>query len=176
MVDVARARWRWWTVVLRGIAAITFGILSLLEPQRSFESLAVLFGGFAIVDGVLWLAVGLRAYVPAGMVSHAVVSLSAGSFALLAPGLTWFALLLVIAGWAIIAGGLEMAMAAWMPGHDWLLGIAGALSVGFGIVLFASPLAGAIALGLWVGAYALVFGGMLVEAGLRLRTAVTAGA
>ena len=176
MVEVARAQWRWWIVVLRGIAAIGFGILSLLELGGSFESLAVLFGGFAIVDGLLWLGVGHHADVPAGMVSHAVVSLSAGSFALLAPGLTPFALLLVIAGWAIIAGGLELAMAAWMPGHDWFLGIAGALSVAFGMAVFVSPLAGAIVLGLWFGAYALVFGGMLVEAGLRLRTAVDAGA
>ena len=98
MVEVARARWRWWTVMLRGIAAIVFGILSLLELGRSFESLALLFGGFAIVDGALWLCVGQLADHPPGMIAHAVVSFSAGSFALLAPGLTWFALLLVIAG------------------------------------------------------------------------------
>jgi uncharacterized membrane protein HdeD (DUF308 family) len=170
MVEVERARWRWWTVVLRGIAAIAFGIVSLLDPGQSFKTLTLLFGGFAIVDGALWLCVGERSSHPAGMVAHAVVSFWAGSFALLAPGLTPFALLLVIAGWAIIAGGLEVAMALWVPGRDWLLGVAGAVSVAFGVILFVSPLAGAIVLGLWVGAYAVVFGAMLVEAGLRLRS------
>jgi len=170
MVEVARARWRWWTVVLRGIAAIALGILSLLQPEAAFGWFAAVFGGFAIVDGALWLCAGQRSFYPAATVSHAVVSLWAGSFALLAPGLTPFALLLVIAGWAIIAGGLELAMTAWTPGRDWLLGLAGALSVVFGVALLLSPLAGAMVLRLGVGAYGLVFGGLLVEAGLRLRS------
>ena len=57
--------------------------------------------------------------------------------------------------------------------HEWLLRLEGAVSIGFGVLLLLSPLAGAVVLGLWVGAYALVFGGMLIETGFRLRSPPT---
>ena len=53
--------------------------------------------------------------------------------------------------------------------REWLLALEGALSIGFGVLLVLSPLAGVIVLGLWVGVYALVLGGMLIASALRLR-------
>jgi len=169
------SRWRWWTVVLRGIAAIVFGLLSLFVPGVAFLSLVLLFGIYAIIDGVLALSLGFReAAAPrGGMVVRGLVSIVAGLVALIWPGISAFVLLLVIASWAIVSGILEIVMAVRMRKqleHEWLLGIEGGLAIAFGVLLFLSPLAGAIVLGLWVGAYALVIGGMLVGTGLRLRS------
>src|SRR5262249_23362612 len=101
------------------------------------------------------------------------VSIAAGILVMVWPQISAVALLLVIAAWAIISGILEIVMAVrlhkTMP-HEWLLGLEGALSILFGGLLILAPLAGAIVLGIWVGAYALVFGGMQVEGGLRLRS------
>jgi uncharacterized membrane protein HdeD (DUF308 family) len=107
------------------------------------------------------------------MVVRGLISVAAGFVALFWPGITGFVLLLVIGAWAVTSGILEIVMAVRMRKqleHEWLLGIEGALSIVFGVLLFLSPLAGAIVLGLWVGAYALVIGGMLIGTGFRLRS------
>ncbi len=165
--------WRWWTVALRGLAAITFGILALVAPATAFLSLVILFGIFAIADGVLAFSLGGSGLVPRGaMYGRGIVSILAGVLALVLPQVTGLILLMLIAGWAIVSGIFEIAMAIRLRHqieHEWLLGIEGGLSIVFGVMLFLSPLAGAIVLGLWVGIYALILGGMLVATGFRLR-------
>lgn len=167
-------RWRWWTVALRGVAAIALGVLALFAPGAAFLSLVLLFGIYAIVDGVLALGLAGRGMrdLRGAMIARGVISILAGVVALVWPGVSGLALLYVIALWAVFAGIVEIAMAIKMRKHiehEWLLGIEGALSIGFGILLILAPLAGAIVLGLWVGAYALVVGGMMVATGFRLR-------
>jgi uncharacterized membrane protein HdeD (DUF308 family) len=169
-------KWRWWTVALRGLAAILFGILSMLAPGVTLASLVLLFGVYSIVDGVLALALATtpvqRRF---ALIARGVVSIAAGIIALMWPGITAYALLLVIACWAIISGALEVVMAIQLRKQiegEWLLAVEGVLSIGFGVVLMIAPLAGAIVLGLWIGVYALVLGGMLIGTALRLRSYV----
>jgi uncharacterized membrane protein HdeD (DUF308 family) len=166
--------WRWWTVALRGVAAILFGILSLLAPNITFLSLVLLFGVFALIDGTL--ALGLASKVPrllrTAMIGRGLISVIAGVLTLLVPDIAGVALLVMIAAWAIISGALEIVMAIQLRKQlegEWLLAIEGALSIAFGALLLMSPLAGAIVIGLWVGAYALVLGGMYVGTAFRLR-------
>jgi uncharacterized membrane protein HdeD (DUF308 family) len=167
--------WRWWTVALRGVAAIVFGVLALIAPTYAFLSLVILFGIFAIADGVLAFALGATPLVSKGaMYARGVISIAAGVIALVWPQITGLALLFVIAAWAVAAGIVEIVMAIRLRKtieHEWLLGVEGVLSIVFGVLLFMAPLAGAIVLGLWVGIYALILGGMLVATGLRLRSA-----
>jgi uncharacterized membrane protein HdeD (DUF308 family) len=170
-----RRHWRWWTVVLRGVAAILFGILALFAPARTFLSLVLVFGIYALIDGVLALALGIRErkYDRGMMIARGIVSILAGVVALVWPNVTALVLLVVIGVWAIIAGILELALAIDLHkeiAHEWLLGLEGALSILFGVLLLLAPLAGAIVLGVWVGAYALVFGGMLIGTGFHLRS------
>jgi uncharacterized membrane protein HdeD (DUF308 family) len=168
--------WRWWTVALRGVAALLLGILSLFAPGITFVGLVVLFGVYAIIDGAL--AFGLASRVPAlrtSMIVRGLISVVAGVLALMFPGITGVALLMVIASWAIISGILEIVMAVRIRKEikgEWLLALEGALSIVFGVLLFIAPLAGAIVLGLWIGAYALVLGGMLIVSAFRLRRLV----
>ena len=167
-------RWRWWTVALRGAAAILFGILSMFAPSVTFVSLVLLFGVYSIVDGVLALGLAAEPHRPRlALIARGLVSIAAGIIALVWPGITGFALLIVIASWAIVSGVLEVVMAIQLRKEiegEWLLALEGVLSIAFGVLLMLAPLAGAIVLGLWIGAYALVLGGMLIGTALRLRS------
>lgn len=169
-------RWRWWTIALRGIAAILLGILSMFAPGVTFVSLVILFGVYSIVDGILALALASRPIQPRfALVARGLVSIVAGIVALVWPGITAFVLLLVIASWSIVSGIFEIVMAIQMRKQmegEWLLAVEGVLSIAFGVLLMLAPLAGAIVLGLWIGAYALVLGGMLIGTAFRLRSYV----
>jgi uncharacterized membrane protein HdeD (DUF308 family) len=159
--------WRWWTVALRGIAAIAFGVLTLLAPIEA----VLLFGAFALVDGLLALALPARGSVqPRGtVVLRALVSIGAGLYALLAPEVS---LVSLIAGWAIAAGVVELVMAVEQHRrirHEWLLAQEGLFSLGFGIAVMVAQMRGNIVVGLWIGAYALVLGGVMLATAVRLR-------
>lgn len=173
--DIQKYRnWRWWTITLRGVAAILFGVLALASPATALKSLVLLFGIYAIADGVLAFALGGSPLVStAATYAHGLLSIAAGVITLVVPQVTAVALALLIGAWAIVTGILEIVMAIRLRHEikgEWLLGIEGALSVAFGVMLFVSPLIGALVLALWVGAYALVMGGMLVGNGLHLRS------
>jgi uncharacterized membrane protein HdeD (DUF308 family) len=169
-------RWRWWTLALRGVAAIVFGILSLFWPGVTFITLVALFGVYALVDGTLALSMGFRRDregVDSALIARGIVSIIAGAVTLTWPQISALALLVLIGLWAIVGGFAEIVAAIRLRKvieHEWLLGFEGALAIAFGVALLVSPLAGAIVIGLWVGAYALVLGGMLVGGASRIRT------
>jgi uncharacterized membrane protein HdeD (DUF308 family) len=169
-------RWRWWSVALRGLAALALGIISLFVPGLTFFSLVIVFGAFALVDGVLALMLAsTRLVQPHGwVVVRGLVSILAGLLALFLPGITAFVLLVVIGSWAIVSGTSEIVAAVKLRKQirgEWLLAAEGVFSIAFGVVLLLSPLVGAIVIGLWVGAYALVLGGMMIATAFRLRSA-----
>jgi uncharacterized membrane protein HdeD (DUF308 family) len=93
------------------------------------------------------------------------------------PALTAVALLLLIAGWAIVTGLLEIAAAIRLRreiDHEWLLGLAGALSILFGLVMIARPGVGALAVVWAIAGYAVLFGVLLIALGFRLRRLASA--
>ena len=163
-------------IARRGVAALALGIISLFWPGLTFLSLVFVFAAYALVDGVLALMLASKGVVqPRGwIIVRGLVSIGAGLIAFFMPGITAFALLVVIAVWAMVAGISEIVLAVKlrkMIKYEWLLGLEGGLSIAFGVLLLLSPLAGAIVIGLWIGAYALVLGGMLIAEAFRLRRA-----
>jgi len=172
---VARAR-NWWAVALRGIAAIVFGVLTFVLPGITVAALVLLFGAYAIVEGVFNVVAavrGRRGEEPWWtLLLEGLVSIAAGVVAFAWPGLTALVLLYVIAAWAVITGVVEIVAAVRLRKEitgEWWLALSGALSVLFGVVLMIAPGAGALALVLWIGAYAIVFGVLLLGLALRLR-------
>lgn len=163
-----------WAMALRGVVAVIFGIIALRNPSAAAGAFVVVFAVFAFADGILdfVLAGGLsRAgqkwgwYVFAG-----VISIAAGVVALTYPGATLLALVIVVGIRAVAIGVLELGAAFSWPELDsrWLLGLMGVLSIILGVLLFASPVAGGLAL-LWtVGIYAIVFGAMAFGLGIRV--------
>lgn len=174
----------WWSFVLRGVAAILFGLFTFVFPGMALLTLVFLFGAYALLEGAFNIAASMRRSDPGRqpwwvLVVEGVVSVLAGLMAFLVPGLTALALLFLIAGWAIITGALEVAAAVRLRRHihgEWLLALSGVLSIAFGILAAVFPGAGALSVLLWIGAYAIVFGGTLVALGFKLRKWTRAGA
>lgn len=166
----------WWAIALRGVAAIVFGVLALAMPGVTLVALIYLFGAYALVDGVLAVVAAVRGHTGPrrwwAVLLEGLVDIAAGLVAFFMPGLTALVMTLLIGFWAIITGAAEIAAAVRLREHiqgEWMLGLAGALSIVFGIGAIVLPQIGALAIVLWIGAYAIVFGALLVGLGLRLR-------
>jgi uncharacterized membrane protein HdeD (DUF308 family) len=168
----------WWRFVLRGALAILFGILSFVVPHMALLTLVIIFGIYALSDGFVNLAAGLQRAPPVAQPRWAlllagVVSVLAGIAAFVWPGITALSLLFVIAAWAIVRGVFEIVAAINLRKEidgEWMLALGGLLSVGFGVLLFVHPGAGALAVVWWIGAYAVILGLMLVSLGFKLRS------
>src|SRR5919107_863617 len=167
----------WWAVVLRGLAGILFGVITFVAPGISLVALVLLFGAYAFADGVLAIVSAVRAR--GGdrwglLLVEGLVGIAAGILTLLWPGITAIALLYVIAAWALVTGAFEIGAAIRLRKvitGEWLLALSGVLSIALGVLLVLAPGPGALALVIWIGAYAFVFGILLVALGFRLRGA-----
>jgi uncharacterized membrane protein HdeD (DUF308 family) len=166
----------WWLLLLRGVAAIAFGVLTWIQPGISLAALIMLFGAYSMADGILgiWTAVAGRKEQEhwAVLLLGGLLGIGVGLITFFAPGLTALALLFYIAIWAIATGVLEIVAAIRLRKEiegEWLLVIAGLASVVFGTLLMAQPAAGAVTL-LWlIASYAIVFGALLVILAFKAR-------
>jgi uncharacterized membrane protein HdeD (DUF308 family) len=166
----------WWLVVLRGVLAILFGLTAFFWPGQIWLVLVLMFGVYAMVDGVFAMLSGLTSskYSPRWWVFllEGLIGVAAGAVALIRPGLAGFALILLIAAWAILTGIFEIAAAIRLRreiSNEWMLGFGGFVSIVFGAMILFQPAAGGLVVTLMIGAYALIFGILLVALGLRLR-------
>ena len=166
----------WWALVLRGVAAIAFGILAFVWPGLTVVALVILFGAFALVDGAFAVVAAWRAaerrrpWWPMALEGLAGVAL--GILAFVWPGVTAFALLYLIAAWAIVTGIFEIVAAVRLRKvirGELLLALTGVASVAFGVLVVVFPGTGAVAVVWAIAAYAVLFGALLVALGLRLR-------
>jgi uncharacterized membrane protein HdeD (DUF308 family) len=175
VVEVDSLSRNWWAVSLRGLAGILFGIITFIAPGISLAALVLLFGAYAFADGVLAVvtAIRRRGNDRWGMLLlEGLVGIAAGVLTLLWPGITALALLYVIAAWALVTGAFEIAAAIRLRKvitGEWILALSGILSVALGVLLIVAPGPGALAVVIWIGAYALVFGALLFALGLRLK-------
>ena len=166
----------WWSLVLRGLFGIAFGIFAFFRPAISLSAIILLFGIYAFLDGVLSLAGTVRAARAhkrwAALLLEGMAGVIAGAVTLLWPALTATVLILLVAAWAILSGILEINAAIRLRQviqGEWLLAVFGVLSILFGILVASVPLAGAIVLMLWIGAFAFVSGILKLALGFRLR-------
>jgi uncharacterized membrane protein HdeD (DUF308 family) len=168
----------WWALALRGALAILFGLAALLRPGIALEALILLFGAYALVDGVFAI-VGIFGGTQSGtprwlLLIEGVAGILAGLIAFVLPGLTAILLLYLIAAWAIITGISEIATAIRLRNEirgEWAVIAGGVLSVLFGVLLAViGPVAGLFSLIWLIGIYAVAFGIMLLFAGFRVRS------
>lgn len=170
----------WWLLILRGICAVLFGILAFIWPGITLASLVLLFGAYALANGVLAIAMAFKAP-KAGpgkgsTVILGLLSIGAAVITIFYPGITTLSLVFIIAAWAMVTGAFEVAagiaLRKLMSG-SWVLVISGVLSVIFGVLLVAMPAAGALSLVWLIGAYALVFGVLLLASAIRFKNALS---
>lgn len=168
-------RHSWWTLALRGLAAVIFGLLTFFMPGLTLAVLVYLFGAYALVDGILAIAAGIKSRESKRwwvLLIQGILGFIAGVLTFVLPGITALVLLGMIAGWAIVTGVLEIVAAIQMRKYitgEWLLALSGVASVLFGVALLINPAIGLLTLALIIGAYAVVFGVLLLLLGFRLR-------
>jgi uncharacterized membrane protein HdeD (DUF308 family) len=177
VIDADSLARNWWAVLLRGIAAVMFGIITFVAPGISLAALVLVYGAYALVDGVFAVVSALRRHGSTDrwwvMLIEGIVGIAAGLVTFFWPGITALALLYLIAAWSLLTGVMEVIAAVRLRkiiAGEWLLALSGVLSIGFGVLLALFPAPGALAVLLWIGAYAIVFGCLLVALGLRLRS------
>jgi uncharacterized membrane protein HdeD (DUF308 family) len=166
----------WWALALRGAAAVLFGLIAFLMPGVTLAALVLLFGAYSLIDGVFSIIAGIRAaerherWWP--FVLEGLLSIVVGLIAFLMPAAAAFALLFVVAAWAIITGVLRIGAAIRLRKEirgEWMLILNGALSVILGILIIVIPGAGLVTLIWWLGAYAVIWGITLITLAFRLR-------
>jgi uncharacterized membrane protein HdeD (DUF308 family) len=167
----------WWVLALRGAIAIVFGVAALSMPGVSLLALLVLFAVYALVGGAASIAGALRL-----RKSHedwwlpfllGIAAICAGIVAIVRPGLTLFVLVLLIGANALVGGVLDLIMAIRLRKvlrHEWLLMLSAVVSIAFGVLVFLMPVAGALAVAMLIGFYAMLTGVLLFGAALRLRS------
>ena len=177
VVDVDTLVRNWWVVLLRGVAGTIFGLVTFFAPGISLVALVLVFGAYAFADGILAIISAIRRRGESDrwwvLLLEGLAGVGAGVITLLWPGITALALLYVIAAWALVTGGLEIAAAIRLRKvitGEWLLVLAAIASIALGILLVLFPGPGALALVLWIGAYALVSGVLFIALGFRLRS------
>jgi uncharacterized membrane protein HdeD (DUF308 family) len=172
--------WGW--IALRGVAAVIFGVLSFAWPGATLLVLVLLWGAYALVEGIAALIAAFRVRDRGrpmwSFVLIGILGVLVGVLTFLWPGVTALMLLMFIAVWAFFMGIFQIAAAVRLRKeieHEWLLGLSGVLSVLFGAVMMAAPAEGALAV-IWViAAYAVVFGILLIALAFRLKSRAAGG-
>jgi uncharacterized membrane protein HdeD (DUF308 family) len=171
--NLARA-WHW--IALRGVFALLFGIFAFIWPGITLAALVLVWGAYAIADGVMALIAAFTMHEqgkPMGsLIIVGILGIAAGVVTFMWPGMTALVLLLFIASWAVLMGIFQIAAAVRLRKHiehEWLLGLSGLVSIVFGVLMFLQPGAGALAV-IWViGSYAIFFGILLIALSFRLK-------
>ena len=168
----------WWLLLVRGIAAVLFGIAAFAWPGLTIAMLVLLFGTWMLVDGVFGVvdSIRYRDQIPNwGLwLLDGILGMVVGAVALFMPGAAAVALLMLVAAWAIVGGVLRIVAAIQLRKRiegEWLLGLSGALSIMFGVLLVVVPAAGILSLVWLIAAWAIVFGIVLAVLAFRLRRA-----
>ena len=166
----------WWAVALRGIVAILFGIAAFAMPFVTMLSLVVVFAAFSFVDGVFGIIMSVRGARKGErwiwLLLSGILGIVASAVAVLWPGITVLAFVILVAAWALVSGTFMLISAFRLKidhGRVWLV-IGGIASIVFGILLVISPFIGALVLTFWTGAHALVLGATLLVLAYKLRS------
>ena len=170
----------WWILALRGLVAILFGVMAFAWPRITLAILVLLFGAYALVDGVFAIVAAVSAPKELRkwwmLLIEGLIGVGVGVVSFVWPWITALALLWLIAFWAVLTGILEIGTAIQLRKvieGEWLMILSGILSILFGLLLVVMPGAGALAVIWIIGLYAMIFGVLLVALAFRMRASET---
>jgi uncharacterized membrane protein HdeD (DUF308 family) len=168
----------WWVLVVRGVISIIFAVFAFMNPKAAFTTLVLALGIFLLADGIMAL------YLGAGMRNHdrdwwivvleGLLGVGLGVLTFINPEITAAGVLLFIALWCLVTGVFEISTAIRLReeiDNEWMLGIAGVISIALGLLMLINPTAGAMSITMWIGFYALMFGGLMILLGIRVKRA-----
>ena len=154
-----------WALGISGVLSIALGVVIIIWPNISLYSLVIVFGAFTFARGVVGLVTAISSNMKEGrgwLIASSLLSIVVGVVVFFYTDMSALALLYVIGAYAIVFGIIEIGGAFWLPlmsgGDRLLLTLTGFLSIVFGIIMFAKPGAGALAVLALIAAYAIVVG------------------
>lgn len=166
----------WWMLILRGVISLLFALLAFTRPEVTFTAMVIMLGAFFLADGLLALYLGWQmrgeddewwsVFLEGGL------GVVLGLMALLRPEIAAATIVMFIALWCLLSGVFEIFSAIRLRKeieNEWMLGLAGLVSIALGVLMLFNPTAGAISMMWWIGIYAAIFGVFFVLLGLRLR-------
>jgi uncharacterized membrane protein HdeD (DUF308 family) len=167
----------WWVPVIRGIAAIVFGVIAFTHPVMAIATLVLFFGAWVLIDGIFRIVAAIRHRGSdpdwAWQLVIGIIGIIVGLLTFHAPQVTALALVIYIAAWALMIGASEIVMAVKLRHEikgEWLLILMGLASIVFAVLLLWNPIAGAAAVIWLIAWYAVVLGILAIFFGFRLRS------
>ncbi|RAJ02539.1 uncharacterized membrane protein HdeD (DUF308 family) [Chitinophaga skermanii] len=165
----------WWLFVLRGVFAIIFGLIAFFWPGITLTILTIFLGAYLLVDGIFTFIYAFQVKKQESQwwvyLLEGLLGVAAGILILSWPGITALYIVFLVAFWAIVTGILEIIAAIRLRkviNNEWMLILAGILSIIFGVLIFSQPITGAVVIAWWIGIYAILFGVMLISVGVKL--------
>ena len=172
----------WWMFALRGVVAIIFGVVAFAQPKQALQALVLVFGAYALVDGIFAIFAGIaaREYFERwwAMLLEGMAGVVIGLLTFFWPGVTALVLVYFIASWALITGIFEIVAAIQLRRvitDEWMLILGGLFSIIFSVLLFVFPGVGALSMIWMIGIYAVVFGISEIILAFRLRSLQSLG-
>ena len=170
---------RWWTFLLRGLAAAAFAVFAFTSPATTTIALVYIGGAFLLVNGVSAMAAGIG-FAGVGqwwaMLLMGLAEAIFGVIMLVEPGIGPLALAAMFAAWLITTGMMQLVAAISLrdliEGEFWL-GLLGVVTIAFGFYLIARPDIGVLALVYTIGWYAAFAAIALIGLAFRLKGADT---
>ena len=163
----------WWVFMLRGVAAIIFGVLVFLLPGLGLVFILAFLGAWMLFDGMGSIYQAVKGGHQTGERSRTwlwidgIISLAAAAVMLLAPGVSAIGLLIVTAAWFLLSGGARLMLAFRLSSV--LLGLLGALNIVIGAWMLLRPGPGLLAVIWMVGLEAIIMGAIMIGLGWRLK-------
>ena len=173
---IARITSHWWLFLIRGILALALGLAMPWFPGAAIFAIAIVFGAYAFVDGVVAIMAAVRMNHAEGnwpwLIVEGIVGIAVGVITFFAPLATIVALAYLVGAWFVVTGVASLATALRMRGHlagEIFLIVISFLSIFAGIVVFFTPAWGVFALVVTIGAYAIITGLVFIGLAFRLR-------
>jgi uncharacterized membrane protein HdeD (DUF308 family) len=177
MMSILLAK-NWWSLVIRGLAAILLGLATLLWPAISLAALVQIFFTYTLFDGLIGIAGAVRAAEAQerwwkALLIEGLAGVATAIITMAWTAITALTLVYIIAAWAFVTGIFEITAAFQLRQYiagEWLLILSGVASFILGMLMIALPLAGPPPIAAWIGAYGFLSGALLIGLGFRLRS------
>lgn len=176
LIPSQRLARNWWAVLIRGIAALAFGLVAIVMPGATIFVLLLFFAGYVLVDGVFAIFAALNAasqhHRYGLLLLEGMLDLGLAAVIVMWPFEAFLGIIYITAAWALLTG-IFMLVGAFRlaPDHGrWWFAVGGIASILWGVALGLAPYLGALVFTWWFAAYAIVFGIVLIVLAFTLRS------